>query len=72
MTQKYFLQCKDGVCKNITSVYNCQFNATYEETFNCKNRKNCIDMTGLFFCKVSIFYILFYLVKKVSLFSIFF
>jgi len=44
-------KCKDGVCKNITSVYNCQFNATYEETFNCKNRKNCIDMTGLFFCK---------------------
>ena len=48
------LQCDNGLCQNITSVYSCQFNSTANETYDCTDRRNCISITGLFYCQVSL------------------
>lgn len=42
-------QCDNGICNNITSIYTCTFLET-NRTFDCRDRKNCFEMTGLFTC----------------------
>ena len=56
------LKCDNGLCKNITSVYKCEFELTLNESFDCTNRKNCIELTGLFNCQVV--EISFYMLKR--------
>ena len=52
MLKSSVLQCDNGLCQNITSVYSCQFNSTANETYDCTDRRNCISITGLFYCQV--------------------
>ena len=52
MLKSSLLQCDNGLCQNITSVYSCQFNSTANETYDCTDRRNCISITGLFYCQV--------------------
>jgi len=42
--------CLDGICTNITHVYDCTFNTT-DVVYDCRNRKNCVDMTGPVYCQ---------------------
>ena len=47
-------QCDNGLCVNMTSVYKCGIDGatTTNITHDCNNRKNCITLSGLFYCQV--------------------
>ena len=43
--------CKNGLCQNITSVFDCQYNRVQSPPLNCKDKRNCITLEGLYDCK---------------------
>ena len=53
--------CKDGLCQNITSAFDCkyeQFESSTEQTnkedcvrCDCNEKRNCITLNGLYDCK---------------------
>lgn len=55
--------CKDGLCQNITSAFDCKYDKfeTSSEQMNvndehcvrcdCKEKRNCITLNGLYDCK---------------------
>ena len=49
-------QCENGLCQNITSMYDCAFDdrnvaAAADETYDCTDKRNCITLQGLFHCR---------------------
>jgi len=42
--------CEEGLCQNITSVYDCAFTAT-EAPLDCTDKRNCIALDGLYDCQ---------------------
>ena len=43
--------CKNGLCQNITSVFDCKYDKVQSPPLNCQDKVNCISLEGLFDCK---------------------
>lgn len=48
-------QCEVGVCRNISSVYTCQWGSHQEEpSQNCIYKRECVELDGMYTCREGI------------------
>lgn len=44
--------CVEGVCRNLTSVYTCEWSQEeVEPSQNCFYKRNCVELEGMFTCR---------------------
>ncbi len=42
-------ECENGLCQNITSVFDCDFQRE-DFIYDCTDKRNCITLQGIFHC----------------------
>ena len=47
---EHLFLCEDGLCENITSVFDCAYDKV-QTPLDCTDKRNCITLDGLYDCK---------------------
>jgi len=48
--------CEEGLCQNISTIYDCTYDRIINVPLDCHDKRNCLNLQGLFDCQDGVCY----------------